>query len=83
MAIEDAVVLSDRLRRTATRPGTLAEFEAIRRPRTDSVLKMSRRADRAAQLASPIGCRLRNAAVRRMPAGAQRRQLEPLVRHKL
>ena len=83
MAIEDAVVLSERLPPEGDPAGTLAEYEAIRRPRTDSVLKMSRRADRAAQLASPIGCRLRNAAVRLMPAGAQRRQLEPLVSHRV
>jgi hypothetical protein len=44
---------------------------------------MSRRADKAAQLANPIGWRLRNALVRRMPEGAQRRQLEPLVKHEL
>jgi 2-polyprenyl-6-methoxyphenol hydroxylase-like FAD-dependent oxidoreductase len=83
MAIEDAVVLADRLARGAELSAALDEYEAIRRPRTDSVLKMSRRADRAAQLANPIGRRLRNAVVRRMPERAQRRQLEPIVRHRL
>jgi hypothetical protein len=44
---------------------------------------MSRRADKAAQLASPLGSRLRDVVVRRLPERAQRRQLEPLVRYEL
>ena len=83
MAIEDAVVLSDRLPLEGDPAGTLAEYEAIRRPRAEGALKMSRRADRLAQLSNPVGRRLRNGAVRLIPAGAQRRQLEPLVRHRL
>jgi 2-polyprenyl-6-methoxyphenol hydroxylase-like FAD-dependent oxidoreductase len=80
-AIEDAVVLADRLARSDQLETALAEYRAIRRPRADAVLKMSRRADKAAQLASPLGCRVRNALVRWLPDGAQRRQLEPLVRY--
>ncbi len=79
-AIEDAVVLVDELAHDDL-PGALAAYESIRRPRTEAVLKMSRRIDRAAQLASPLGCRLRNAVVRRTPPQAHRRQLEPLVRY--
>jgi 2-polyprenyl-6-methoxyphenol hydroxylase-like FAD-dependent oxidoreductase len=82
-AIEDAVVLADRLARGGELRSALTEYEASRRPRTDAVLKMSRRVDRAAQLASPIGWRLRNALVRRLPERAQRRQLEPIVRDEL
>src|SRR5262249_43769377 len=74
-AIEDAVVLTDRLARADDVRTALAEYESIRRPRVEAVLKMSRRADKAAQLASPIGCRLRNAVVRTMPRRLQRRQL--------
>jgi 2-polyprenyl-6-methoxyphenol hydroxylase-like FAD-dependent oxidoreductase len=80
-AIEDAVVLTDCLARGRDMPTALAEYESIRRPRVETVLKMSRRADKAAQLTSPIGCRLRNAIVHGLPARLQRRQLEPLVRH--
>jgi 2-polyprenyl-6-methoxyphenol hydroxylase-like FAD-dependent oxidoreductase len=79
-AIEDAVVLADRLTRAGDLSLALHEYESARRSRTERVLKLSRRADRAAQLASPLACRLRNAAVRHMPERAQRRQLEPLVR---
>jgi 2-polyprenyl-6-methoxyphenol hydroxylase-like FAD-dependent oxidoreductase len=82
-AIEDAVVLADRLGHSDELPIALAEYEAIRRPRAEAVLKLSRRADRAAQLASPLGWRFRNALVRRLPERAQRRQLEPLVRYEL
>jgi hypothetical protein len=48
------------------------ENESIRRPRTDTVLRLSVRVDRLAQLASPIGCRPRNAVVRRVPERARR-----------
>jgi 2-polyprenyl-6-methoxyphenol hydroxylase-like FAD-dependent oxidoreductase len=82
-AIEDAVVLADRLARSGDLATALAEYEAIRRPRAEAVLKMSRRVDKAAQLASPLGWRFRNAIVRRLPERAQRRQLEPLVRYEL
>jgi 2-polyprenyl-6-methoxyphenol hydroxylase-like FAD-dependent oxidoreductase len=82
-AIEDAVVLADRLAGSDDFSASLAEYQAIRRPRADSVLKLSRRIDRAAQLANPLGWRLRNALVRWQPERAQRRQLEPIVRHEL
>ncbi|HEV8251570.1 MAG TPA: FAD-dependent monooxygenase [Gaiellaceae bacterium] len=82
-AIEDAVVLADRLADSADLATALDAYEAIRRPRAEAVLKMSRRADKAAQLASPLGSRLRDAVVRRLPERAQRRQLEPLVRYEL
>jgi 2-polyprenyl-6-methoxyphenol hydroxylase-like FAD-dependent oxidoreductase len=82
-AIEDAVVLADRLAHGDELRSALAEYEAIRTPRAEVVLRMSRRVDKAAQLASPLGWRFRNALVRRLPERAQRRQLEPLVRHEL
>jgi 2-polyprenyl-6-methoxyphenol hydroxylase-like FAD-dependent oxidoreductase len=82
-AIEDAVVLADRLAASGDLATALGEYEAIRRPRAEAVLKMSRRVDQAAQLASPVGWRFRNAIVRRLPERTQRRQLEPLVRYEL
>ena len=82
-AIEDAVVLADRLAASDDVATALNGYEAIRRPRAEAVLKVSRRADKAAQLASPLGWRLRNALVRWLPERAQRRQLEPLVRYEL
>jgi 2-polyprenyl-6-methoxyphenol hydroxylase-like FAD-dependent oxidoreductase len=82
-AIEDAVVLADRLARSSDFRTAIGQYEAIRRPRAKAVLKVSRRADKTAQLSGPLGWRLRNAIVRRLPERAQRRQLEPLVRYKL
>ena len=82
-AIEDAVVLADQLARGRDLASALRDYESVRRPRVKRVLKLSRRADRAAQMASPVGWRLRNAVVRRMSARAQRRQLGPLVRHRI
>src|SRR5262249_12324260 len=62
-AIEDAVVLASRVAHGGELAAALADYESIRRPRTRAVLKLSRRADRAGQLASPLGCRLRNTIV--------------------
>jgi 2-polyprenyl-6-methoxyphenol hydroxylase-like FAD-dependent oxidoreductase len=83
MAIEDALVLADELAASDDLAAGLARYESIRRPRTELVLKLSRRADSAAQLASPLGTRLRNVAVRRLPPRLQARQLEPIVHHQL
>ena len=69
-AIEDAVVLANRVAHRGEL-AALAEYESVRRPRARAVLKLSRRADRAGQLASPIGCRLRNTIVARLPERAQ------------
>ena len=80
-AIEDAVVLARRLAHDDEPASALAAYEAIRRPRARAVLKLSRRADRAGQLASPLGCRLRNTIVARLPQRTQWRQLEAIVRH--
>jgi 2-polyprenyl-6-methoxyphenol hydroxylase-like FAD-dependent oxidoreductase len=80
-AIEDSVVLADRIAASGELATALREYEAIRRPRAEAVLKLSRRVDKAAQLAGPLGWRIRNAIVRWQPERAQRRQLEPLVRY--
>jgi 2-polyprenyl-6-methoxyphenol hydroxylase-like FAD-dependent oxidoreductase len=82
-AIEDAVVLADQLARRTDLGVALAAYESARRARVAGVLKLSRQADAMAQLGNPLACRLRNAVVRRLPERAQRRRLEPLVRHEL
>jgi len=80
-AIEDAVVLGNLLTGGGKLAAALGEYEATRRPRAEAVLKVSRRVDKAAQLASPLGWRLRNTLVRLQSERAQRRQLEPLIRY--
>lgn len=82
-ALEDAVILADELARGGDLRAALAAYASIRRPRAEAVLKMSRRADKAAQLASPLGSRIRNAVVRAMPERAQRHQLESLFRYQV
>jgi 2-polyprenyl-6-methoxyphenol hydroxylase-like FAD-dependent oxidoreductase len=82
-AIEDAVVLANQLAHHDDPQEALARYEQLRRPRVELVLKLSRRADAAAQLTSPLGRRTRNAIIRRIPARTQRRQLAPVVHHQL
>lgn len=82
-AIEDAVVLASELARQDRLANALAGYETIRRPRAELTLKLSRRADRAAQLSSPLGWRLRNQLVRHTPERVQLRQIGPLVHHRL
>jgi 2-polyprenyl-6-methoxyphenol hydroxylase-like FAD-dependent oxidoreductase len=82
-ALEDAVVLADEIADSDDLSAGLARYESIRRPRAALALKLSRRVDAAAQLANPIGCRVRNALARRTPQRIQRRQLAPLIRHQL
>jgi hypothetical protein len=82
-AIEDAVVVASEIADAEELRAGLARYESVRRPRAALALKRSRQADRAAQLTSPLGRRLRNVFVRRAPERAQRRQLAPLVHHQL
>jgi 2-polyprenyl-6-methoxyphenol hydroxylase-like FAD-dependent oxidoreductase len=82
-ALEDAVALSTELARGDELRSALTRYESVRRPRTTMVLKQSRRADQAAQLSSPLVCRIRNAITRRIPASLQRRQLAPLIEYQL
>ena len=78
-ALEDAVALADALGGAAQIEDALARYESIRRPRAELAQRLSRRADRAAQLANPLACRLRNAIASHIPPDLQRRQLAPLV----
>jgi 2-polyprenyl-6-methoxyphenol hydroxylase-like FAD-dependent oxidoreductase len=80
-AIEDAVALARAVTTPTDLAAALGEYEAARRPRTELVLRQSRRADKAAQLSSRLACRLRDAFIRALPAGAQRRQVEAMVRY--
>jgi 2-polyprenyl-6-methoxyphenol hydroxylase-like FAD-dependent oxidoreductase len=79
-AIEDAVALTGQLARQSDLHGALAAYEVIRRPRATAVQVISRRVDAIAQLDSPLGCRIRNAAVRAVPDRLQRPRFESLVR---
>ena len=76
-------MLASELARQDRLANALAGYETIRRPRAELTLKLSRRADRAAQLSIPLGWRLRNQLVRHTPERVQLRQIGPLVHHRL
>jgi 2-polyprenyl-6-methoxyphenol hydroxylase-like FAD-dependent oxidoreductase len=82
-AIEDAIVLTNELGQTSELAQALTRYESIRRPRAELTLKLSRRADRAAQLTNPLGRRLRDLLIRHTPDRVQRRALGPLIHHRL
>jgi len=58
-ALEDAVVLSDSLRRCASAEAGLRDYEARRHHRANFVIRQSRRIGTMAQLTSPVGVWLR------------------------
>jgi 2-polyprenyl-6-methoxyphenol hydroxylase-like FAD-dependent oxidoreductase len=80
-ALEDALALSSELTDADDPMDALARYESIRRPGAVLTLKLSRQADRAAQLRSPIACRIRNVLANHIPQRVQRRQLGRLVWH--
>jgi 2-polyprenyl-6-methoxyphenol hydroxylase-like FAD-dependent oxidoreductase len=82
-ALEDAVVLSDEIGDGGDLPSALTRYESIRRPRAELTLKLSRRVDRAAQLANPLGCRLRDALVKHTPQRVQSGPMARLVHRQL
>jgi len=79
-AIEDAVSLAECVREEEDIEAALRLYEERRRGRTALISRRSRLMSRAAQLENPLLCRLRNAAVGRMPLRLQLRQLEPILR---
>jgi FAD-dependent urate hydroxylase len=80
-AIEDAVALAECLEGGTSVEAAIERYEEKRTRRTAAIVRGSRRMGRVAQLENPLACRLRNAAVRAVPARVQMRQLEALVGH--
>ena len=78
-AIEDAVVLARCLTRTLDPVAALQEYEALRRPRTDAIVRASRRFGRIAQMSSSLSVGVRNALVRLVPLRAQAADLERMI----
>ena len=73
-AIEDAAALGDAVERHGAVPDALHAYERARRKRAAMLVKRSRAAGRVAH--ARRGRRLRDALVRRTPAGARFRQLD-------
>ena len=81
-ALEDAVVLADRLADAAGAadvPRALAGYEAVRYRRTAPLVRRSRLVGRVAQLRSPALRRLRDAAMVRVPTPVLLRGLDPVL----
>lgn len=73
-ALEDAVTLAAAIAGSPTVAGALARYDAVRRPRSQTVARDARRAGRMGQqLANPLAVGLRNAAIRLTPPGAMMR----------
>jgi len=67
MALEDAISLSHALQERGVAPGTLASWEAQRRPRVDAVQARSHRLGRTLQAENALLNRIRDAVVRLTP----------------
>ncbi len=76
MAIEDAVVLADKLAGATDLPGALRAYESARRDRTRRMVRLSRALSLMEQWEHPLTSRLRNAWFRRMPTLLLNRQNE-------
>ncbi|MBD0693235.1 FAD-dependent monooxygenase [Streptomyces sp. CBMA123] len=73
-ALEDAVTLAAAVAGSPTVEGALARYDAVRRPRSQTVARDAHRAGRLGQqLANPLAVALRNAAIRLTPPGAMMR----------
>lgn len=67
-SIEDALALADAVDRCADPAAAFEAYEADRKPRADGIRAESRRLGRLGTVQSPLGARLRNAAVGLVPA---------------
>ena len=74
-ALEDAVELATCLEG----PGGLAAYDQARRKRTQMITLRAHRLGVAAQWASPVAVRLRNTALRLLPASSFTRSLAPVL----
>ena len=85
-AIEDAVVLARYLRELGEAergsiPAALRRYEALRSPRTASIVRRSRRIGQVGQLENALLCGLRDRGLAIVPPKSQLRQLEEVVGH--
>jgi len=78
LALADVATLA---RLLAERPlaEALPAYERARKKRAEAIVRQSRQVGRTAQLASPLACRLRNAAMRAIPAGLMARRFSAIL----
>ncbi len=77
-AIEDAVVLADRLLKTSSIESGFREYEQVRVDRTSRIVKHSRLFGRVAQWKNPLACWLRDALARSTPDRVSLRETRKL-----
>lgn len=75
-AIEDAIILSNVLKRNNNIQDAFNEFEKLRIPKTKKVVNLSWRIGKAAQLENRLQIKIRNSAMRMLPSKIQENQLE-------
>ncbi|MGH4030519.1 FAD-dependent oxidoreductase [Actinomycetota bacterium Odt1-20B] len=78
-ALEDAVELADALARGGSVEGALTVYDRIRRPRVQMISARARRIGQVAQWRDPLAAGLRNLALRRAPAEAFLKSLDPVL----
>ena len=76
LAIEDALVLADRINGSAHLDDALKSYESTRQPKTRFVVERSWRIGRFAHVANPLGRAMRNLALRFTPPSIARRQMD-------
>ncbi len=77
-AIEDAVVLADRLFKAASIESGFREYEQMRVDRTSRIVKHSLLFGRIAQWENPLACRLRDTLARGIPDRVSLRETRKL-----
>jgi 2-polyprenyl-6-methoxyphenol hydroxylase-like FAD-dependent oxidoreductase len=75
LAIEDAVTLAAAVAGDGDLAGALHRYDLLRRPRTQSLVRMSHRMSRFGQAHGPVGGALRDLTVRLVPPGMAGRGL--------
>lgn len=83
-AVEDAVVLARCLRDGgADLAGSLRRYEGLRAGRTAAIVRRSRRVGTVGQLENPLLCRLRDRALKLVPARTQLRRMEQIAAYEV
>lgn len=82
-ALEDAVILAQKLRTTPDIEAALRAYEAARIPRTSMIVQQSRRVGWVGQWQQPLAVALRNALVKHLLAHFQYQQFAPILGYEL
>ena len=76
MAMEDAAVLAEELARASQIEKSLRNYAARRKPRVETVVRISREVGADGQRSNPVGCWLRDRRIRREGRNAEKMQAD-------